>query len=126
MGDMPTITDTQACKFCNRTEGQHNGNCPEVLKTHEQRVSYAAHVWNEHYGYSSVFPRLLGMGFLKSEIEEGIALNRKQEEERRGWIAQYGSPEYGGWTQSKRDGRRKPYQVVEKEIAEDAMVESEL
>lgn len=100
------------CWYCGRTAGPHNADCPEVLQTHEQRVAYVAHVWNEQYGYSLVFSRLIGMGLLRTEIEEGIELNKAREAERRTWQIKYGSPEYGGWRTDPADGRHKPEQVI--------------
>lgn len=101
------------CEKCRTVDG-HAASCPTRLVTPEQRIAYAAHIYSDQYAQFA-WERCEALGISNDEFIAGIALKEQQEEEYRRWTVQYGSQYYGGWQRDPKDGRFKPWQVIEAE-----------
>lgn len=85
------------------------------LTKSEDRIQYAARMYHPQFDLESVKRRCRDKGCTDHEIAVGIELYNHQQREWEEWRRLYGSPEYGGWTLSRLDGRNKPREFVDRE-----------
>jgi len=114
----PAMLLPKYCHGCENPELPHHGFCITNLVTPEGRIAFCAHLCRCHASFDLFTAQWKAkiLGFTDAEFAAGRAMYRAEEEEYRRWCGTYGSPPWGGWITDKRDGRRKPHQVVPKEF----------
>ena len=81
------------CKFCN-THGGHAADCPTQLRTREQRIARARHIFQcfDNWRAREI---LASDGVTEEEMRLGLKLAQEDQRRRRIEWAIFGDPSYG-------------------------------